>query len=109
MALFPSHFTWVVRLQYIVLHFANILHAANYTPHCNGGLYGTPVSVQCINAHVRFPIHDTAVHYFVEQQMRTAPPAASWNAFKDPRPPNEQQTIVQLPKWVSSGELRPYS
>lgn len=68
-------------------------------------VYGKPISIECFSVLARFPIHDTAVRFFVEQQMRTAPPAATWDSFKDSRPPYHRQTIVQLPKWVSYGQL----
>ena len=105
MAYLTSKSAWIYRLPYLALLLARRLHAANYAPHCNSDIYGKPLSVHCIHTLARFPVHDTAVHYFVEQQMRTAPPAAVWDAFKDPRSPGEKQTIVQLPKWISSGEL----
>ena len=95
----------IARLLYLALLFAHGLHAANYDPYCNSDIYGKPVSTECFNALSRFPMGDTAVRFFVEQQMRTAPPAATWDSFKDLRPPGHSQTIVQLPKWVSSGQL----
>lgn len=83
------------------------LHAAAYDTYCNSGVYGKPISVQCIGVLASFPIHDTAVRYFVEQQMRSAPPGATWDAFRDPRPPSGKQAIVQLPKWISYGQPSP--
>ena len=96
---------WIARLLYLALLLPKNLDAANYDPYCSGDVYGRPIFVDCFNGLTRFPVHDTAVRFFVEQQMRTAPPAAAWDSFKDSRPPNQRQTIVQLPKWVSYGQL----
>ena len=104
MATFLSRLAWAARLLYPVVSLAHVLHATEYGVSCNGRLYGNPISAECISTLASFPIHDTAVHYFVEQQLRTAPPAAVWDGFKDPRPPSEAQTIVQLPKWTSYGQ-----
>ena len=105
MASFLSRSVWATRLVCIALFLVHGLGATSYTPYCNGDIYGKPVSIQCISILARFPVHDTAVRYFVEQQMRTAPPAANWDAFTDPRPPNQKQAIVQLPKWISQGQI----
>lgn len=102
-ALLPQS-AWPARLLCLALLWAQALHAADYSVFCNGDVYGNPVSTQCIGALARLPIHDTAVHYFVEQQLRTAPPQAVWNEFNDPRPPSEKQTVVQLPRRISYGQ-----
>lgn len=99
-----SRKAWAARLLYPALFLAHVLYATDPDVFCNAGVYGNPVSTQCIGILARFPIHDTAFHYFVEQQLRTAPPEAVWNGFKDPRPPGQAQAIVQLPKWVSFGQ-----
>ena len=96
---------WAARLLYPALFLAHFLDATDPNIFCNAGVYGNPISAQCIGVLARYPIHDTALHYFVEQQLRTAAPEAVWNIFKDPRPPSQAQAIVQLPKWVSSGQL----
>ena len=95
------------RLLYIALSLAQVLYATDNDVFCNAGVYGNPISIQCIGVLATFPIHDTDVRYFVEQQLRTAPPQAVWNAFKDPRPPSEAQAIVPLPKRVSFGQPVP--
>lgn len=43
---------------------------------------------------------DTAVRYFVEQQLRRQP-GGNWLGFADPRLPAQQQTVVEVPKWWS--------
>lgn len=99
-----SQSAWKARLLYPVLLLTHRIYAADDGVFCNGGAYGRPVSVHCINALTKFPIHDTTIHYFVEQQLRTAPPEAVWNECKDPRPASEAQSIIQLPKWISYGQ-----
>lgn len=103
MSSFHSRAAWAARLLYLALLLTHFLHAADQGAFCNGNVYGSPISPQCVSTLARFPIHDTTVHYFVEQQMRTAPPKAVWDKVIDPRPPNEKQSIVQLPKRVSYG------
>lgn len=98
------HSGGIPRLLRFALVLSQVIHAADYQTFCNGNIYGSPVSPQCFSNLGRLHIQDTAVHYFVEQQMRSAPPEAVWNGFTDPRPPGEKQTIVQLPKWISSGQ-----
>ena len=44
-------------------------------PTCTS-MYGNPARADCAAALNRLP-RDSTFHYFVEQQMRTAPPAAS--------------------------------
>ena len=95
---------WAARLLYPALFLAHFLGATDPSVFCNAGVYGNPISAQCISVLARFPIYDSAPHYFVEQQLRTAAPEAVWNVFRDPRPPSQAQAIVQLPKWVSSGQ-----
>lgn len=85
----PSRPAWAAWLLYPTLFLAHVLLATDSDVFCNAGVYGNPVSIQCIGILARFPIHDMAVHYFVEQQLRTAPPQAVWNGFKDPRPPSQ--------------------
>ena len=93
----------------IALLLVPTLHAADYVTFCNRDVYGSPISIDCIGSVSNFPINDYAIRWFVEQQLRTAPPRAVWNAFQDPRGPEERQTIVQLPRRLSSGQsdLRP--
>lgn len=86
------------------LFLAHIVYATDNNVFCDSGVYGDPVSSQCIGILARFPIQDTATRYFVEQQLRTAPPQAVWNGFEDPRPSSGAQAIIQLPKWVSYGQ-----
>lgn len=71
------------------------------TPTCND-IYGSPTQADCTAALASLP-RDTAVHYFVEQQIRTAPPVANWIPFVD-HGERDPQLIVQLPKWWSRGE-----
>ena len=104
MAFFSLSSAWIARLLYLTILLAHGLHAANDEPYCNRDVYGKPVSTQCFNVLSRFPIQDTAVHFFVEQQMRSAPPEATWDSFRDSRPWHDRQAIVQLPKWVSYGQ-----
>lgn len=99
-----SRLARTARLFFASLFLAQVLYATDNDVFCNAGVYGSPISTQCIGIFARFPIQDTAVQYFVEQQLRTAPPQAVWNAFRDPRPPGEAQAIVQLPKRVSFGK-----
>ena len=105
----PLPSAWIARLLYLALLLVHGLDAAKYDPYCNSDVFGKPVSTECFNVLARFPIHDTAVRFFVEQQMRTTPPAATWNSFRDYRPTDQRQTIVQLPKWVSYGQLSFYT
>lgn len=70
------------------------------TPTCND-INGSPTQADCTVALASLP-RDTAVHYFVEQQMRTAPPVANWIPFVD-HGERDPQLIVQLPKWWSRG------
>ena len=105
----PLPSMWIAPLLYLTLLLPHGLHAANYDPYCNSNIYGKPVSIECFNSLSRFPIYDTAVRFFVEQQMRTAPPVAAWYSFKDSRPAGQMQNIVQLPKWVSFGQLSFYA
>lgn len=71
-------------------------------PFCDRETYGSPVPADCVDALSRFP-QDTAVRFFVEQQMRTAAPQAIWSQFRDPRIPLFQETVAQLPKFMSKG------
>ncbi|KAM0801619.1 hypothetical protein BDR22DRAFT_181607 [Usnea florida] len=101
--------TGAAQILCIALLLVPTLHAADHVTFCNRNVYGSPISIDCIGGVSNFPINDYAIRWFVEQQLRTTPPQAVWNAFQDPRRPEERQTIVQLPRLVSSGQsdLRP--
>ena len=101
---FLSQSTGVAKLLCIALLLAPTLHAADYGTFWNRNVYGNPISIDCIGTLANFPINDYAIHWFVEQQLRTAPPQAVWNSFRDPRGPKDRQTIVQLPRRVSFGQ-----
>ena len=96
--------TGAAQLLCIALLLAPALPAADYETFCNRNVYGNPISTDCIGSLAQFPISDTAIRWFVEQQLRTAPPQAVWNSFQDGRGPAERQTIVQLPRRVSWGQ-----
>ena len=72
------------------------------SPTCNN-IYGNPFWADCTAALDRMP-HDSTGRFFVEQQMRTAPPAADWIAFVDGQG-RYPQSVAQLPKWWSRGEF----
>ena len=103
MASFLCQSTGAAQILCIALLLVPTLHAADYGMFCNRNVYGSPISIECIGSLANFPINDNAVRWFVEQQLRTAPPQAVWNSFKDPRGP-ERQSIVQLPRRVSFGQ-----
>ena len=105
MASFLFQSTGAAQILCIALLLVPTLHAADYGTFCNRDVYGSPISVDCVGSLANFPINDYANRWFVEQQLRTAPPQAVWNSFQDPRAPGERQTIVQLPRRVSSGQL----
>ena len=92
-------------MLYLAILLTHGLDAANFDPYCDSDVYGKPDLAECVSVISRFPLQDTAVRYFVEQQMRTAPPVAAWSLFRDLRSPEDRQMIVQLPKWVSYGQL----
>ena len=92
------------QLLCVALLLATMLHAADYGTFCDRNVYGNPISTDCIGSLSNFPINDNAIRFFVEQQLRTAPPQAVWNAFLDTRGPEQRQTIVQLPRRVSFGQ-----
>lgn len=71
------------------------------TPTCNT-VYGNPARIDCAVALAKLP-RDTTARYFVEQQMRTALPAANWIPFTDSRG-QYLQPVSQLPKWWSRGK-----
>ena len=101
---FLSQSTGAAQLLCIALLLAPMLHAADYGTFCNRNVYGSPISIDCIGSLANFPINDYAIRWFVEQQLRTAPPQAVWDSFQDPRRPGERQTIVQLPRRISFGQ-----
>ena len=105
MAFFLLPSAWIARSLYLATLLIHGLDAANFDPYCDSDVYGKPLLAECVHVLARFPLHDTAVRFFVEQQMRTAPPAAIWSSFRDWRSPVDRQTIIQLPKWVSYGQL----
>jgi len=90
---------WTVSFCLILVYVLSI----NTYPKCDSGLYGSPTYADCHDAFSSIP-QDTAVRFFVEQQLRTAPPQADWTYFPDPRPLEYQQTLAQTPKWWSRGE-----
>ena len=104
MASFLFKSTGTAQILCIALLLVPTLHAADYGTFCNENVYGNPISIDCIGSLANFPINDNAIRWFVEQQLRTAPPQAVWGSFQDPRSPGERQTIVQLPRRVSSGQ-----
>jgi hypothetical protein len=68
---------------------------------CDVDRYRTPISADCMGSLSQ----DMAIRFFVDQQMRTFAPPAVWDQFLDTRPPQSQEKIVQLPKWISYGAL----
>lgn len=72
------------------------------SPYCDG-VYGFPLYSDCTKVLSRLP-QDEIVHFFVEQQLRSAAPQADWPPFEDPRLRKYQQAVVQIPKWWSHGE-----
>jgi len=90
---------WTFSFCLVFVHVLSI----NAYPKCDSGLYGSPTYADCHDAFSSIP-QDTAVRFFVEQQLRTAPPQADWTYFPDPRPLEYQQTLAQTPKWWSRGE-----
>ena len=92
------------QLLCIALLLAPTLHAADYGTFCNRNVYGDPVSTDCIGSLAQFPISDNTIRWFVEQQLRTAPPQSVWSSFQDARGPAERQTLVQLPRRISWGQ-----
>ena len=46
---------------------------------------------------------ETAIRFFVEQQLRTELPQANWAPFVDLRPFGSQGDVVQVPKIWSHG------
>jgi len=93
---------WTFSFCLVLVHALSI----NALPICDSGLYGSPTYADCHGAVASIP-QDRAVRFFVEQQLRTAPPQADWTYFSDPRPLEYQQTIAQTPKWWSRGALTP--
>ena len=94
------------RLLHLMLSLLTILCIVDARPLCDHDRYGSPASSDCITALSQFP-QDKAVRFFVEQQMRTKPPSAVWQAFQDSRLPQLQEPIIQLPKWMSYGQPNP--
>lgn len=76
------------------------IQAAEY---CSHGSYGRPAPADCVRLISRLP-NDKIIRFFVEQDLRTAPPQANWIGFADPRQSGYKQKIMQLPKWWSEGE-----
>ncbi|KAL9010335.1 MAG: hypothetical protein Q9173_004719 [Seirophora scorigena] len=70
------------------------------SPFCNGATYGSPHMYSCLQALGQLPTAPDP-RYFVEMQVRSAPPTYVWPAFQDPRGPQFQNTVVQLPRLVS--------
>ncbi|KAI4091942.1 MAG: hypothetical protein LQ344_003760 [Seirophora lacunosa] len=73
------------------------------SPFCNGAIYGSPYMYSCLQALGQFPTASDP-RYFVEMQVRSAPPTYVWSAFQDPRGIEFQNTVVQLPRMVSRGD-----
>ena len=69
---------------------------------CDPTRYGIPSQPHCLQALAKFPI-DRYTQYFVEQQMRSAPPDMDYKGFRDPRAPALRMPLVQLPKFMSYG------
>lgn len=76
--------------------------ATTASPFCNGATYGSPYMYSCLQALGQFPTASDP-RYFVEMQVRSAPPTYVWPAFQDPRGIEFQNTVVQLPRMVSRG------
>ncbi|KAL8961152.1 MAG: hypothetical protein Q9193_002254 [Seirophora villosa] len=74
------------------------------SPFCNGAVYGSPYMYSCLQALGQFPTASDP-RYFVEMQVRSAPPTYVWPAFRDPRGIEFQNTVVQLPRMVSRGSF----
>ena len=76
----------------------------NASPHlCSNERYGSPASESCLEAVSKIP-QDRTLRYFVEQQLRTAPPQADWPGFQDSRPVGSKASVMQLPKLWSQGD-----
>ena len=70
-------------------------------PTCDS-MYGNPARTDCAAALNRLP-RDSTFRYFVDQQMRIVPQAASWRPFTNSRG-QYRQPVSQQPKWWSCGE-----
>jgi len=90
------------RLLQLTLLLISIFDIVNANPVCDGDRYGRPDPGDCRVALTQFP-QDKNIRYFVEQSLRSKPPQALWPGFQDDRAVLFQETIVQLPKWMSYG------
>lgn len=89
----------------VVIVFLLQLYSTTAALICSGAQLGHPAEQQCLNALAFLPRNEIA-RFFVDQQLRSLS-NADWKAFRDPRPLDKRQLVVQVPKWWSSGQCLP--
>ena len=101
-ASFQSQCLTLFAIIFLFSVISTIVASTTTVPVCDKSRYGNPASTDCIIALFQFP-QDRTVRFFVEEQMRTQPPGASYDGFRDARPRTLREKVVQMPKWVSRG------
>ena len=91
-----------VRLACLLLLVLNLLQTRAASYECSIPRYGQPRRSDCGGALSKIPESRT-INFFVEQQLRTAPPRADWARFEDPRAPRHRYPVKQLPILWSQG------
>lgn len=90
----------LLHLPYLALTFLISVNAASVF--CSQNVYGSPTYSECSTLFNSLP-NDADKRLFVEQQLRSALPAAGWVATADSRPQGSKEDIVQIPKWWNAG------
>ena len=85
----------------LLLAYISVIEASVF---CSREVFGRPRYRDCMQALSAVPT-DKFVQFFVEQQLRTDFPGASWPQFVDPRPLGRQKKVVQVPKLWNYGKL----
>ena len=101
-ASFQQQYLMLFAIIFLFSVISTTVASTTTVPVCDKSRYGNPASTDCIIALFQFP-QDRTVRFFVEEQMRTQPPEASYNGFRDARPRTLRENVVQMPKWVSRG------
>lgn len=69
---------------------------------CDRSRYGIPSKSNCYQALARFPI-ERYTQYFVEEQLRSAPPNMEYKGFRDARAPAIREPLAHTPKLMFYG------
>ena len=90
-------------LYYCLMLFLRVVTSGS-SYFCSRNMYDSPVMQDCSHALATLPPADEFYRYYIEQQLKTAPPESDWQGWRDERPTIYRRKVIQVPKFWSHGK-----